>query len=157
LREWLLAHTSGANLFLRFMAENALRVRPPLGLVRDFVFDDSDKHPHTIELKASGARPFVDAARIFALAAGVAETGTAQRLRAVAEQMRLGREDVAAIIDGFYFIQRLRLRNQRQSTGEEGANRIDPDGLNELERHILKEAFKQARKLQSRLQLDYRL
>jgi CBS domain-containing protein len=158
LHEWLLAHTSGASLFLRFMAENALRVRPPLGLVRDFVFDDSERHPHTIELKASGARPFVDAARIFALAAGVAETGTAQRLRAVAEQMRLGREDVAAIIDGFYFVQRMRLKNQRQTGDDvEGANRLDPDVLNELERHILKEAFKQARKLQSRLQLDYRL
>jgi CBS domain-containing protein len=29
--------------------------------------------------------------------------------------------------------------------------------LNELDRHILKEAFKQARKLQSRLKMDYRL
>ncbi|MBI4986419.1 MAG: hypothetical protein HZC24_14020, partial [Rhodocyclales bacterium] len=36
-------------------------------------------------------------------------------------------------------------------------NRIDPDRLNELDRLILKQAFKQAKKLQSRLQLEYRL
>jgi CBS domain-containing protein len=32
-----------------------------------------------------------------------------------------------------------------------------PDDLNELDRRILKEAFRQARKLQSRLAMDYQL
>jgi CBS domain-containing protein len=157
LRTWLLERTGEANLFLRFMAGNALHVELPLGLIRDFVYEKNGEFPHTLELKASGSRPFVDAARIFALAAGVRQTGTAQRLRAVAEKMRLGREDVAAIIEGFYFILLLRLRHQQEGGDESGANRIDPDQLNELERTILKEAFKQAKKLQSRLQLDFRL
>ncbi|MFZ5511394.1 MAG: putative nucleotidyltransferase substrate binding domain-containing protein, partial [Pseudomonadota bacterium] len=62
------------------------------------------------------------------------------------------------IIDGFFFILTLRLRKQRELQGvSAGANRINPDKLNELDRHILKEAFKQARKLQSRLRLDFRL
>jgi CBS domain-containing protein len=104
-----------------------------------------------------GSRPFVDAARIFALANNVAMTGTAQRLRGAAEATNLG-ADVEAMIDGFYFIQLLRLRHQQDlSDGNGGANRIDPDKLNELDRHILKEAFKQARKLQDKLRLDYRL
>jgi CBS domain-containing protein len=104
-----------------------------------------------------GSRPFVDAARIFALANGVAVTSTAQRLRGAAEATSLG-ADIEAMIDGFYFIQQLRLRHQQDLKGEEaGANRIDPDALNELDRHILKEAFKQARKLQDKLKLDYRL
>jgi CBS domain-containing protein len=157
LRAWLLGHAGGANLFLRFMADNALRIRLPLGLIRDFAFDESKEFPRTIDLKGSGSRPFVDAARIFALASGVSQTGTAQRLRAVAEKMRLGGEDVAAIVESFYFIQLLRLRNQRGASGPAGANRIDPARINELDRHILKEAFRQAKKLQGRLQLDYRL
>ena len=123
----------------------------------DFAFDESKEFPRTIDLKGSGSRPFVDAARIFALASGVSQTGTAQRLRAVAEKMRLGGEDVAAIVESFYFIQLLRLRNQRGAGGPAGANRIDPARINELDRHILKEAFRQAKKLQGRLQLDYRL
>ncbi len=157
LSDWLMDYVGGASMFLRFMAENAVRVPVPLGFIRDFVFDDDAQFPHTIDLKTSGTRLFVDAARIFALASGVRQTGTAQRLRIVAGKMRLGREDVAAIIEGFYFLQLLRLRHQQQSEDEAGANRIDPAALNELDRHILKEAFKQARKLQSRLQLDYRL
>ena len=35
--------------------------------------------------------------------------------------------------------------------------RVDPDDLNELNRLVLREAFKQAKRLQSRLQLEYRL
>ncbi|MBL8489324.1 MAG: CBS domain-containing protein, partial [Rhodocyclaceae bacterium] len=159
LRSWLLARTAGGNssLFLRFMAENAVKAAPPLGVIRDFVFDKNEEFPHTIDLKAFGSRPFVDAARILALAHGVGETGTTQRLRAVAETAKLGREDIHAIIDGFFFIQQLRLRVQRAGDAAGSANRVDPDKLNELDRHVLKEAFKQARKIQGRLQLDYRL
>ncbi len=158
LREWLSETARGSSLFLRQMAENALQCQPPLGVIRDFVYDNSKEFPHTIDLKMYGSRPFVDAARIFSLAHGIAHTSTAERLRAVAERENFDSDDVAAIIDGFFFILTLRLRKQRELQGvSAGANRINPDKLNELDRHILKEAFKQARKLQSRLRLDFRL
>lgn len=157
LREWLLGISGKATLFLRLMTENALQCQPPLGLIRDFVYDNNKDFPHTIDLKMYGSRPFVDAARIFSLANNVAMTSTAQRLRGAAEATNLG-ADVEAMIDGFYFIQQLRLRHQHDLNGNNaGANRINPDELNELDRHILKEAFKQARKLQDKLRLDYRL
>lgn len=157
LREWLLGISGKATLFLRLMTENALQCQPPLGLIRDFVYDNNKDFPHTIDLKMYGSRPFVDAARIFSLANNVAMTSTAQRLRGAAEATNLG-ADVEAMIDGFYFIQQLRLRHQHDLNGNNaGANRINPDELNELDRHILKEAFKQARKLQEKLRLDYRL
>lgn len=140
------------------MAENALQCAPPLGLIRDFVFDGDKDFPHTINLKTYGSRPFVDAARLLSLAHGVRQTSTAQRLLAASRAVNFGGDDVAAIVDSFYYIQLLRLRHQHQVLDASGGgNRINPDLLNELDRHILKEAFKQARKLQSRLKLDYRL
>ncbi len=157
LRKWLLDLTGDAKLFLRFMAENAVKAAPPLGMIRDFVFDNNPDFPHTLDLKAFGARPFVDAARIIALAHGIPHSSTTARLRAAAEQMKLGGDDINAVIEGFFFIQNLRLRNQRADTRPGGENRIDPDKLNELDRQVLKEAFKQAKRLQSRLQLEYRL
>jgi len=56
-------------------------------------------------------------------------------------------------------IQILRLRRQHKefSAGEALDNFTDPDALNDLDRRILKEAFRQARKLQTRLALDYKL
>jgi len=157
LAAWLRQHIPGATLFLRFMAENALRTRPPLGMIRDFNFDVNEKFPKTLDLKASGARLFVDAARILALAYGVSETATVARLRAVAALGKLGRDDVGALVDGFHFLQQLRLRAQQEGTPMGRANRIDPEQLNELDRFVLKEAFKQAKKLQGRIQMEYRL
>jgi CBS domain-containing protein len=62
------------------------------------------------------------------------------------------------MVAAFFIVQGLRLRNQAvPGLGEERANRVDPDTLNELERNVLKEAFGQARRLQSRLGLDYQV
>lgn len=157
LRQWLFEHVPRAALFQRLMTEIAVQTPPPLGMLRDFSFDGNADFPHTLDLKGGGARLFVDAARILALAAGIGETGTAQRLRALGEGGKLAGEDVAALVEGFFFIQQLRLRVQQEGTAAGAANRVDPDALNELDRHVLKEAFRQARKLQDRLRLEYRL
>lgn len=158
LRRWLLDTCAKQPLFLRFMAENALRSQPPLGILRDFVFDKSHEFPHTIDLKMFGAWPFVDSARILALMHGVPHTSTAQRLRAAMAAMRFPHDEIAAMVDSFFYIQLLRLRHQHNLRDRaSGANRINPNDLNELERRILKECFKQARKLQSRLRLDFQL
>jgi CBS domain-containing protein len=61
------------------------------------------------------------------------------------------------VIESFFVIQQLRLRNQRPGTPPGAENRIDPDKLNDLDRQVLKEAFKHSKRLQSRLQLEYRL
>lgn len=158
LRDWLHGYTMANPAFLRLMAANSLQTSPPLGLIRDFTYDNSKAFPHTIDLKLYGARPFVDGARIMSLAQGVPATTTAQRLRGVAEKVAFAEGDIEAMIDGFNFIQILRLRHQNELPPDApGANRINPDELNELDRHILKQAFRQAKKLQARLQLDYRL
>jgi len=105
---------------------------------------------HTLDLKINGITPFVDTARLFALYAGVSETGTVARLRAAARAWKIT-DEVEAWVAAFHFIQLLRLRHQHlaQTRGETVGNRIDPDQLNELDRRILKEAFRQARKLQA--------
>lgn len=157
LRAWLHKHARANPKFLHQMAANALNNRPPLGLFRDFVVEGSGEHKGTIDLKLNGATPFVDAARIYSLATGVAATNTAQRLRAIAPALRVPAEELEAWIDAFFYIQSLRLRNQYDQSrrGEAMGNRIRPDALHQLDRTILKESLKQAKALQSRLALDY--
>ena len=155
LRTWLNKTVKGNSTFLRMMAVNALKVMPPLGRIRDFVLEDDG----TIDLKKSGARLFVDVARILALRTGVDSSSTVQRLRQASVKIGTSSEEVDAITDGFNFIQLLRLRSQHLETEHDTPddNRINPESLNELDRRILKEAFRQARKLQLRLKLDYQL
>jgi CBS domain-containing protein len=159
LREWLLPRTRARPAFLRLMAQNALQARPALGVLGGFATEDAPNAPGTINLKLHGVRPFVDAARVYALAFGLAPTGTAERLRAAAGELRMDPPEMAAIVDAFFFIQGLRLRCQAEAGKQspEAANRLDPDRLNEFERRTLKDAFRQARMLQKRLALDYDL
>lgn len=155
LRIWLNKTAKRNSAFLKLMAMNALSVQPPLGRLRDFVLEDDG----TIDLKKSGARLFVDVARILALRTEVSSSSTAQRLRQAGAKMGVQPDELSAVVDGFHFIQLLRLRSQHLETEHdaEGDNRIRPDELNELDRRILKEAFRQARKIQLRLKLDYQL
>jgi CBS domain-containing protein len=157
LQESLLQSTAASPLFLRTLTENGLQVPPPLGVIRTFSYRSPKEYPNTIDLKGQGARLFVDAARVLALAHGIRDTNTAQRLGLAAQSKQLGSDDVRAMIDAYFFIQSLRLRNQHAGAVQGAANRINPAHLNELDRLILKEAFKQARKLQQRLKLDYLL
>ena len=158
LRDHLLGLAQGNSRFQRQLAQYALETRPPLGRISDFVTDDDGEFRDTIDLKKAGARLFTDAARVLALAAGVAHTNTAQRLRQAGPILNLPAEEVASITEGFFFLQALRLHGQMAAGATpQSANRINPAQLNEVDRRILKESFLQARKLQSRLALDYQL
>jgi CBS domain-containing protein len=159
LRAWLNRAAQKNPRFLHQMAGNALRNRPPLGVVRDFVLSEDEAHPHTIDLKLNGTTPFVDAARIFALATGSPQTNSAGRLRAAAPALRIPDGELADWNRAFHFLQLLRLRHQhaQQRVGAVPDNHVDPDTLNPLDRRILKEALRQARKVQARLAMDYGL
>jgi CBS domain-containing protein len=157
LRERLLGLAARTPRFLRQMAEQAVVVRPPLGTFHDFVTEEAADGRATLDLKLAGSRLFVDAARIVALAQGVAHTSTAERLRQAGRRIGVSPDETSAVVEAFFFIQMLRLR--RQVAGEQGAapNRIAPAELNEVDRRMLKESLRQARRLQSRLALDYGL
>lgn len=158
LRTWLLEQAKNNGIFLRLMAINALHCQPPLGLIRPFVLDRKNDPPNTIDLKQSGTRPYVDAARLYSLAHGVAATGTVERLRALSHLEAFSGDDLQAAIDGFLLVQRLRLSNQQRIGAQSKAvNRLNPYQLNTLERRFLRDAFGQAKQLQQRLKADYRL
>ncbi|MDH5786110.1 MAG: DUF294 nucleotidyltransferase-like domain-containing protein [Chromatiales bacterium] len=159
LRSALLEKTQRNSRFCRLLAANAMQFRPPLGLFGEFKLSDESGEPHSLDLKSQGVTPFTDAARVLALAAGVTANGTAERLQRTAESGQLNRDDVAAWNEAYHFIQLLRMQRHREQAlkGRALSNRLNPDGLNDLERRILKEAFRQARKLQSKLVLEYQL
>jgi CBS domain-containing protein len=159
LRRHLLIQTQSSPMFLKAMAHNALDVEPPLGKIRDFLTDLEPGHPGKIDLKKYGSRIFVDVARIYALSTGVHNSNTVQRLRLASQRLSIRTDEINAVLEGLNFIQFLRLRHQCLDVepGAQGDNLINPDDLNELDRRILKESFRQARKIQTRLKLDYQV
>ncbi len=157
LREWLFGYTQANPAFLRLMVQNALEVEPPLGLIRTFTVDDEANVKGTLDLKTRGTRLFVDCARVFALALGIPETGTAARLRLAGERLHVATRHVDATVEAFHFLQFLRLRQHDTLVAQGVANRIDPYAMHEIDQRMLKEAFRQAKQLQERLRVSYRL
>lgn len=155
LRNWLSGVSHKNTRFLHQMAANALRNRPPSGSVWDFFTGQGN----SLDLKLNGITPFVDAARIFSLSVSGKKTNTVQRLHEIAEPLHISPQDEEAIRDAFLFIQllRLRLHHEQCERKEPLTNKVDPDSFNNLDKRILKEAFRQARKLQTKLALAYQL
>ncbi|AXM97660.1 putative nucleotidyltransferase substrate binding domain-containing protein [Pseudomonas plecoglossicida] len=160
LRQGLLEQVADNRIFQRMLADNALRQRPPVGRLRDFVLtrQGNDKAA-TLDLKVQGLTPFVDGARLLALANGIAACNTLERLRQLVDQGVIEALDGAAYEEAYHFIQQTRMQqHQRQSRDNlPYSNRLDPDSLNHLDRRILRESLRQAQRLQSSLALRYQL
>jgi len=95
-------------------------------------------------------------ARLYALANGVAATGTRERLAAVGPLLGVPPAEHQAWMGAFDFLQTLRLRAQLDGRTLAGnPNRIAIDDLHDIDRRLLKEVLRLLRSLQQRVRLDY--
>ena len=140
------------------MSDNALRNRPPLNWLGELSAQGGGEP--AVDIKLNGTAIFVDGARILALAAGVTATNTNERLLEAGAQRGIPAAELRGWSDAFDYLQLVRLRAQHRrgnsampATGN--ANLVPLADLSEVDRRILKEAMRQARKLQQRLELDY--
>ncbi|TDF82915.1 DUF294 nucleotidyltransferase-like domain-containing protein [Pseudomonas sp. H9] len=160
LRQSILEQVADNRLFQRMMADNALRQRPPVGRFREFVLtrQGSDKAA-TLDLKVQGLTPFVDGARLLALANGISANNTLERLRELVTREVIDPLDGAAYEEAYHFIQQTRMQQHQLQSRQNlpYSNRVDPDSLNHLDRRILRESLRQAQRLQSSLSLRYQL
>jgi CBS domain-containing protein len=156
LKELVWRRTGQVPRFLKQMADNSLRNQVPLnwlgGTETRKVAGRS-----MFDLKHHGTTVFVDAARLYALAYGVEHTGTRRRLEAIARPLKVPAHESQAWVRGFDYLQLLRLQTQtardRDASGD--PNMIDVASLNDIDRRMLNETLRVARRLQQRMQLDY--
>ena len=156
LQTSVIARAPQATRFLAYLAKQAQRFEPPLGLFRDFV--TSDETGGKIDLKSGGIAPIVQIARLAALSKGGAQLNTIDRLRAASSTNALSEEKAADLTDAFEFISYVRLQHQvkQMKKGQQADNLIDPASLSSFERRHLKEAFAIIRKTQGTLAYLYR-
>lgn len=155
LQKLLLALTSDTPSFLHLMAANALAAEVPLNFRGEPAVDDAGE----IDLKKFGTRIFVDAARIFALAAASPAVTTQDRLHEAGPASGLPADEIAAVNAAFSHLLRLRLQQQLAdaAAGKASGHGLKPSTLHEIDQAILRESLKQARRLQQRLKLNYAL
>jgi CBS domain-containing protein len=153
LRE--LARGPASPRFLRLMAENALRWKPPLSW-RGALDPEERDGVAGLDLKAQGTVLFVEAARLMALAQGVDAVGTRERLLLSGEALGVGEAERTGWAAAFEFLQGLRLQVQLapEASGL-GGNWVPIARLNDLDRRTLRVSLRVAQRLQQRVQLDH--
>jgi CBS domain-containing protein len=161
MRELVSAQAGRNARFMKQMADNALRNGPALtwtGAIDTHTQGDQQ----VVDLKLHGTAIYVDAARLFALAHGIAATGTRARFEAAALAMRVPAREAEAWSDGFEVLQTMRLQVQLAAASREAVdasdgnpNLIDVGALNDIDRRLLKESLRVARRLQQRIEMDY--
>lgn len=152
-----LARSRQNKIFLAYMAGNALTHRPPLGFFRNFVLIAGGEHDKTLDLKHRGVVPIVDLARVYALAEGLPQVNTVERLQAAAGSSSLSGEGARDLEDAWHFIATLRLRHQAEQLrrGGRADNFLAPDSLSAIERSHLKDAFAAIATMQTTLERRY--
>ncbi len=156
LTELVARKAAGLPRFIKQMADNALRSRPPLSWLGSVETRDVGGHA-MIDLKHSGTAIFVDVARLYALAQGVVQTGTRERFEALGPLLKVAPNESQAWVAAFEFLQMLRLRVQmaQPDADADKANLVELSSLNDIDRRMLKESFRVARRLQQKMELDY--
>ena len=158
LLDKVLARIRKNALFQKMLAGNAVQRKPPLTMFRNFRYaPDGDRK--SLDLKRQGLAPFVEAARVFALAHGVAEANTLERMDQLAKKGVFDPKDANAWKEAYSLIQAIRMRAHQEmlNRNEPLSNYINPDDLNPLDRRILRESFRQAQRLQQKLEVTYQL
>jgi CBS domain-containing protein len=156
LREWVAEHARSNRRFLKQMADNALRNRAPLTVLGGIRAAGERNGEPAIDLKLNGSVPIVDAARIYALASGVTATSTSERLQRAGAELAIPAVEVRALVDAFDYIQLMRLRTQLAAAPDDpNPNLVALSAIGEIDARVLKEAFRHARRAQSRLEMDY--
>lgn len=146
------------NVFLNFLAKNALLNPPPLGFFRNFMIEKSGKHAEKFDIKLRAMMPLADAARVLVLSHRVVGiNNTFKRYEKLAElepnQATLFR-DAGKAYEIF-----MRIRALEGLASESSGRFIQPNSLGKLQRQLLKNAFFPIDEIQKilrvRFQLDY--
>lgn len=157
LHQELLQRTQKSFLFQRLMAANARNFRPSLGLFKRLKWQRNSAGEKSINLKLYGLTPVISLARTHALALGIAELNTHQRINAVTELKRLSSSDSRNLIDAFDLVSRIRLQHQADQIRQKVTtdNELRPSELSALERRHLRDAFSVISSLQDSMIRHY--
>lgn len=143
--------------FLRYMTDNALNFKPPLGFFRNFVVESKGEHRDALDIK-SAMMPIVDFARIYSLKNGVVAANTLDRLHELCLKQVISREEHDELEKAYSFLMQLRFVRQVTAVLEQKAppdNFINPKRLTRIEQTMLKEIFKRIEKFQAKMNFDF--
>ncbi|OOG73323.1 DUF294 nucleotidyltransferase-like domain-containing protein [Algoriphagus sp. A40] len=162
LAEELTQHIYGEigkkQVFLNFLAQNALKNPPPLGFFKDFVVEKSGENRDQFDIKSRAMLPLTDLARLLVLSHQVVGiNNTFRRFEKLCELEPANAELFSQAGKAYEILMRMRALEGLQNRNS--GRYINPKSLGKLQRQLLKNAFTPISELQEivniRFQLDY--
>ncbi len=159
LQQAVLHQAREASIFLRFLAAEAMRHNPALGLFNRFVQESAGEDERGINLKKRGVLPIIDLARVRALEGAISATHTEFRLQQAASAGVMNEGDADDLVHALRFIGNLRLQHQarRFEAGQMPNHLVDPNELSRLHQRYLRSAFGIVRRAHHALAARYQL
>ncbi|MDW7711899.1 MAG: putative nucleotidyltransferase substrate binding domain-containing protein [Deferrisomatales bacterium] len=135
---------------LRSLYREASNHRVPLTFFKNFVTERSGPHKGQMDVKRSGLLFVVECARILALRHGVSETGTTERLEALAQAGAIPADEAEFVQTAYRTLCHFRLTAQAKKLrlGQAPDNYIDPQALPIQQRYLLRHALEATERLQ---------
>jgi len=159
LQQEVLENAKEASIFLRFLAGEAIRHGPALGLFNRFVQERDENKNKGINLKKGGVLPIVDLARVRALEGAISKVHTQTRLEHAAKEGVMNAQDADDLIHALRFIGNVRLQHQvkRHEAGLAPNHLVNPEELSGLHQRYLRSAFSIIRRAHLALSARYQL
>jgi signal-transduction protein with cAMP-binding, CBS, and nucleotidyltransferase domain len=158
LRRHLLERLAAYPAFLSAIAENQANHAVAIGLFGQFhtVHGDPQRVGH-VDLKLGGLMPLVGSVRLLALRAGIAATGTADRMAGLVEHGLLDADEAAGLSAAFVQITDLLLRQQIADVAAKRTpgNDILPKRLKRRDRDALAVSLRAVAALHRRVLADF--
>jgi CBS domain-containing protein len=144
------------EIFLNFLALNAIKNPPPLSFFRQFLVEHSGEHKDQFDIKARAIMPLVDAARLLVLANNIKGfNNTIFRFEKLAELEPQNRDLYESCINSFKIL--LRFRTQQGLKNNDSGRFIDLNALNKGDRLKLKSCFKPIKDIQELISVRFKL
>ncbi|NNK82933.1 MAG: nucleotidyltransferase, partial [Flavobacteriaceae bacterium] len=144
------------NIFLNFLALNALKNPPPLSFFRQFVVEQDGKHKDEFDLKARAMMPLVDAARLLILSNGIKNcNSTLERFEKLAQLEPQNKDLYISCSNAFKVL--LRFRTVDGLMDQDSGRFLNLKTLNKADKLKLKSCFKPIKDLQELVSTRFRL
>jgi signal-transduction protein with cAMP-binding, CBS, and nucleotidyltransferase domain len=146
LRQYLAGLSAARPAWLAAMAAQNASLHVGLTLFGGFADDEPGPGSRT-DLKLHGLMPLVAAARLLALRDGIIETGTSQRIAALAARGSIAAREASALQAAFSLLLDVVLRQQLadHAAGYRPGNLVDTAAMPKEARQELREALKAVR------------
>lgn len=144
------------EIFMNFLALNAIKNPPPLSFFRQFLVEHGGEHKDQFDIKARALMPLVDAARLLILSNNVKDiNNTIFRFEKLAEIEPQNKDLYKSCSSAFKIL--LRFRTEQGLKNENSGRFIDLNLLNKADKLKLKGCFKPIRDIQELISVRFKL